>query len=154
MMRKFEIISQKEINKNSGLLLQNIVLPKRQTEKAAGYDFYLPYDIFLNVGESIIIPTGIKASMEDDEVLEIYIRSSMGIKKGLCLMNQVGIIDSDYYNNPDNEGHIMIAVKNCGNQDINLKCGERIAQGIFKKYLITDDDVPVSTRTGGIGSTK
>ena len=97
-MRKFEIISQKEIEKNTDLRLENIVLPKRQTAKSAGYDFYLPYDIFLNSGEMKVVATGIKASLEDDEVLEIYIRSSMAIKRGLFLANQVGIIDADYYN--------------------------------------------------------
>lgn len=153
-MRKFEIISQKEIEKNIDLKLENIVLPKRQTVKSAGYDFYLPYDIFLKSGEMKVVATGVKAMLEDDEVLEIYIRSSMAIKKGLFLANQVGIIDADYYNNPDNEGHIMIAIKNTSDYDVSLKCGDRIAQGLFKKYLITDDDNTTENRIGGIGSTK
>ena len=153
-MRKFEIISQKEIEKNKDLKLENIVLPKRQTAKSAGYDFYLPYDIFLNSGEMKVVATGIKASLEDDEVLEIYIRSSMAIKKGLFLANQVGIIDADYYNNPDNEGHIMIAIKNMSSNGVSLNKGERIAQGIFKKYLVTDDDNSTEIRLGGIGSTR
>lgn len=153
-MRKFEIISQKEIDKNIDLKLENIVLPKRQTAKSAGYDFYLPYDIFLNPGEMKVVATGIKASLEDDEVLEIYIRSSMAIKRGLYLVNQVGIIDADYYNNSDNEGHIMIAIRNTSALEVSLKTGERIAQGVFKKYLITDDDNVTSVRCGGIGSTK
>lgn len=153
-MRKFEIISQKEIDKNIDLKIENIVLPKRQTAKSAGYDFYLPYDIFLNPGEMKVVATGIKASLEDDEVLEIYIRSSMAIKRGLYLVNQVGIIDADYYNNSDNEGHIMIAIRNTSALEVCLKTGERIAQGVFKKYLITDDDNVTSVRCGGIGSTK
>ena len=153
-MRKFEIISQKEIEKNKDLKLENIVLPKRQTAKSAGYDFYLPYDIFLNSGEMKVVATGIKASLEDDEVLEIYIRSSMAIKKGLFLANQVGIIDADYYNNPDNEGHIMIAIKNMSSNGVSLNKGERIAQGVFKKYLVTDDDNSTEIRLGGIGSTR
>ena len=153
-MRKFEIISQKEIDKNKDLKIENIVLPKRQTSKSAGYDFYLPYDIFLNTGEMKVVATGIKASLEDDEVLEIYIRSSMAIKRGLFLTNQVGIIDADYYNNPDNEGHIMIAIRNMSNTEVTLNKGERIAQGVFKKYLVTDDDNSTNTRLGGIGSTK
>lgn len=153
-MRKFEIISQKEIEKNTDLRLENIVLPKRQTAKSAGYDFYLPYDIFLNSGEMKVVATGIKASLEDDEVLEIYIRSSMAIKRGLFLANQVGIIDADYYNNPDNEGHIMIGIKNMSNNGVSLNKGERIAQGVFKKYLVTDDDNSTEIRLGGIGSTR
>ena len=153
-MRKFEIISRKEIEKNIDLKPENIVLPKRQTLKSAGYDFYLPYDIFLNPGEMKVVATGIKVSLEDDEVLEIYIRSSMAIKKGLFLANQVGIIDADYYNNPNNEGHIMIAIRNTSALSVTLKTGERIAQGVFKKYLLTDDDDVTSVRCGGIGSTK
>ncbi len=153
-MRKFEIISQKEIEKNEGLVYENIVLPKRQTAKSAGYDFYLPYDIFLKPGEIKMIATGIKVSLEDDEVLQIHMRSSMAIKRGLCLVNQVGIIDADYYNNPDNEGHIMTTIKNISDKNVELKSGERITQGIFMKYLVTDDDNALSVRTGGIGSTK
>jgi len=82
-----------------------------------------------------------------------HIRSSMAIKRHLALVNSTGIIDSDYYNNEDNEGHIMIALLNYGKETVSLEKGERVAQGIFSKYLITNDDDATGIRTGGIGST-
>lgn len=153
-MRKFEIVKDEELHKYHYLNKENVILPKRQTIKSAGYDFYLPYDISICAGKNCIVKTGIKVMLEDDEVFEIYIRSSMAIKNSLVILNQVGIIDADYYNNNENDGHIMIALYNNSSSDIYLKKGDRIAQGIFKKYLITyDDDVKIS-RVGGIGSTK
>ena len=92
--------------------------------------------------------------MESDEVLKIYVRSSMPMKKNITLANNVGIIDSDYYENPDNDGHIMIQVMNFGNEDVLIKKDERIAQGIFLKYLLADDDNTTNSRFGGFGSTK
>ena len=92
--------------------------------------------------------------MESDEVLKIYVRSSMPMKKGLTLANNVGIIDSDYFENPDNDGHIMIQVLNLTDNDILAKKDERIAQGIFLKYLLADDDNVTESRIGGFGSTK
>jgi dUTP pyrophosphatase len=93
--------------------------------------------------------------MQEDEFLGVHIRSSMAIKKGIRLVNNVGIIDADYYNNPDNEGHIMLALVNTGLEPIVLKKGERVAQGIFYKYLTTDDDKDTKKedRSGGFGST-
>ena len=92
--------------------------------------------------------------MNNDEVLMIYIRSSLGFKYNLRLCNQTGIIDSDYYNNENNEGHIFIAIQNEGTNYINLKTGDRFAQGIFMKYLTADDEEEINTsRTGGMGST-
>ena len=100
-----------------------------------------------------MIPTGLKAFMHYDEYLAIHVRSSMAIKRGLILVNSTGIIDSDYYNNEDNEGHIMIAMYNMTDEPVALLKGERIAQGIFCKYLLTHDDDACGIRTGGIGST-
>jgi len=148
------MIREDELNKYDELDKENIVLPMRQTKKSAGYDFYLPYDVTISVGKNCIVKTGVKVMLEEDEVLEIYIRSSMAIKKGLMLVNQVGIIDADYYNNADNDGHIMIAIFNSSDCDVCLKKGDRIAQGVFKKYLITCDDDTSNCRSGGIGSTK
>ena len=91
--------------------------------------------------------------MELNEYLSIFIRSSLAFKKGLMLANSTGIIDCDYYNNPDNEGHIMIAYYNTKDVSYTIKKGERIAQGIFMKYLTTDDDDASGIRMGGIGST-
>lgn len=132
----------------------SIILPKRQTKNSAGYDFYVAKDTTIKARSIALIPTGIKAYMESDEVLKIYVRSSMPMKKGLTLANNVGIIDSDYYENPDNDGHIMIQVLNLTDSDILVKKDERIAQGVFLKYLLADDDNTTNSRLGGFGSTK
>ena len=154
-MRKFEIIKNEELIKYKDLFnSSDVILPKRQTSKSSGYDFYLPYDVEIKKGEQVLIKTGIKVKLEDDEFLAIFIRSSMGIKKGLNLANQVGIIDSDYFGNIDNDGHIMIAIRNISDNDVSLKKHDRICQGIIMKYLVTDDDKTSSTREGGFGSTK
>ena len=128
-------------------------MPERKTKMAAGYDICLPQDVTIKAHTLQMVPTGVKAYMQDDEFLGVHIRSSMAVKKGLALVNNVGIIDADYYNNEDNEGHIMIALYNFGKEPVTLEKGERVAQGIFSKYLITNDDDATGVRTGGIGST-
>ena len=109
----------------------------------------------LRPGRLVMVPTGVKAYMQEDEFLGVHIRSGMAVKKSIRLVNNVGIIDADYYNNPDNEGHIILALVNTGLQPLVLKKGERIAQGIFYKYLTTDDDnaAEKKERSGGFGST-
>ena len=153
-MRRFEKVSLEEYSKYKNIgCYDDIILPKRQTMKSAGYDFYLPYDIVFKKGEVTTVYTGIKAQMENDEYLGVFVRSSIGIKKGLNLANQVAIIDGDYYNNSSNEGHIMLAVRNLNEFDICLSKGDRIAQGIFMKYYVTYDDDTTAMREGGLGST-
>lgn len=129
-------------------------LPKRATKGSAGYDFYSPMDFFLNPEESIKIPTGIRARIDDGWVLKIYPRSGLGFKYRVQLNNTVGIIDSDYYNS-DNEGHIFIKIMNDSNEGKTLfvKRGEAFAQGIFVEYGITVDDDADAIRNGGFGST-
>ena len=100
-----------------------------------------------------MIHTGIKAYMEDDEVLMIYNRSSNPIKKGLVISNGVAIIDKDFVDNPSNEGEIMFQFWNITNEPIIIEMGDRLGQGIFQKYLKTDDDVEGKERVGGHGST-
>ena len=156
--RGFEKVSKETFLKDVNLTEQDynqIVLPVRKTQKSAGYDFSTPIDITLLPGESKVIPTGIKAYMLDDEYLSIYIRSSVGTKKDVILKNQVGIIDADYYNNSGNEGNILIAIRNIGNNVFEAKKGDAIAQGIFQKYLTVDEDDKVikKVRQGGVGST-
>ena len=154
-MRKFEKISEAEYNKSlkDVCSYDDIVIPTRSTKHSAGYDFKSPIDFVLNPGESKKVPTGIKASMNEDEFLAILVRSSMGFKYNIRLCNQVGIVDSDYYNNPDNEGHIFIKIQNEGTEALTINKGDRFAQGIFMNFLITDDDVAFGDRTGGMGST-
>jgi dUTP pyrophosphatase len=133
---------------------QNITLPHRKTAFSAGYDFYVAEDTFIKAGEKKLIPTGVKAFMPADEVLKIYLRSSIGLSKSLMLPNGVGVVDADYYNNPDNDGAIFVLVYNYGNDEIKLSKDERIAQGIFEKYFTSNDEsLPQSARRGGFGST-
>lgn len=155
MLRGFEKISLSQYHKDS--LSENYDeygLPSRSTLGSAGYDFSVLSDYEIEPGAIVKIPTGIKAYMQDDEVLMIFIRSSLGFKYNLRLCNQVGIIDSDYYNNPDNEGHIWVSIKNEGDKTVILKKGDRVVQGIFTKFLKTDnDDNTSAARLGGFGST-
>lgn len=146
MMKKrgFEIIKGFE---------DEAILPKRGTAKSAGYDFAATEEVTIKPGQTVLVKTGIKAYMLEDEVLKLYIRSSLGFKKNLMLANAVGIIDADYYNNVDNEGHIMVALHNYGSEYRVITKGERIAQGIFTKYLVADKDTASSLRSGGFGST-
>lgn len=131
-----------------------IKLPKRATSGSAGYDFYSPLDFTLAPGETIKIPTGIKASIQDGWVLMIFPRSGLGFKFRLQLNNTVGIIDSDYIGS-DNEGHIFIKLTNDSNEGrtLTVKAGEGISQGIFVPFGITEDDECNAVRNGGFGST-
>lgn len=156
-MRKFEKISFEQFKKDiidDKKLYNNYDLPKRSTEKSAGYDIKSLENVNIKPGESKKIKTGIKASMYSDEVLYLYIRSSLGFKYDISLSNSTGVIDSDYYNNESNEGHIVLKLINHGTEDFEIKIGDRIAQGVFMKYLSVEDEEKINIkRTGGIGST-
>ena len=153
-MRKFEKISKSEFLKDvPDANYDDIILPKRSTLNSAGYDFYSVISFTLSPGERRVIPTGIKVSMNSNEFLSIYIRSSLGFKWNIRMCNQVGIIDADYYNNGENEGHIFVCLMNEGDKVLEIKKGDRIVQGIFMPFLITDDDKTTDIRMGGIGST-
>lgn len=129
-------------------------LPKRSTEHSAGYDIALIEDLTIHPGEIKAGVTGVKAYMQDDEVLKMYPRSSLPRRYHLTIPNNVGIIDKDYYSNPDNDGVISVSLYNFGTSAITIKKGERVAQGIFQKYLISPNETPVVTkRNGGFGST-
>ena len=129
-------------------------LPTRKTKGSAGYDFYLPCDVVLEpYGDSPIIQTGVKAYMPEDEVLLLFIRSSVGIMKNVTLSNSVAVIDASYCDNPDNEGNIGLKLHNNSPHTVTFKKGERIMQGVFVKYGVVDDDNATEERKGGIGST-
>ena len=132
------------------------LLPKRETAHAAGYDLKVAERTVIAPGDIKLVPTGIKAYMQDDEYLGVHIRSSIAVKKHISLVNNQGIIDADYYNNADNEGHIMLALLNMGTEPVALAKNERVAQGIFYKYLVADGDADIdkAVRGGGFGSTK
>lgn len=132
-----------------------IRLPMRKTAASAGYDIEAAEGVTIAPGDMVRVPTGLKAYMQPDEVLVLAIRSSLAVKRGLALANGIGIIDADYYDNPENEGHIEVAVRNLGAEPASVKKGERIAQGIFLPYLAIDGDTAGegAPRTGGFGST-
>lgn len=131
-----------------------VTIPLRKTIYSAGYDISALGDYIIQAGQMIKVNTGLKAYMLPDEFLGIHIRSSIAIKHNVILMNAQGIIDCDYYSNPDNDGHIIIALMNLSSQEFIIKHGERIAQGIFYKYLtIDDEELPTEQRTSGTGST-
>lgn len=129
-----------------------INLPKRATKFSAGYDFYSPMSFDLEPGETIKIPTGIRCGINNDYVLMLFPRSSLGFKYRLRLENTVGIIDSDYYKS-SNEGHIFVKITNEGNKKLSISKGDAFCQGIFVTYGITEDDSVEAVRDGGFGST-
>lgn len=137
-------------------IYDDIKLPKRATSGSAGYDFFMPYTLDLKFGKNQIFPTGIKCKIDDGWMLNIYPRSSLGFKHGVALSNTVGIIDSDYYNNEDNEGHIFVKLSNTDssfNNEIELKEGSAVCQGVFVRFGLTEDDTVIKKRNGGLGST-
>ena len=143
-MRDFEKISFAEFAKDikdDKELYDNYELPSRSNEYTAGYDFHLIEDITIKPGEIIKIPTGIRSYFEKDEALLLIIRSSTGFKYNIRMVNQVGLIDSDYYHNPDNEGHMYVKVQNEGTETVTFKKGDSLAQGVFIKYLTTKSDI-------------
>ena len=155
MGRRFEKISKEEYLKEfyDNGDYEDLELPARGSKFSAGYDFHAPFRIILFGKECVKIPTLVKADMEEDEVLLIDVRSSLGFKHNIRLANTIGVVDKDYYNNENNEGHIFIKLYNPNDEDIILEKGDRFAQGIFIKYLKTEDDEAEGERAGGIGST-
>ena len=155
-MRKFEKISFEQFKKDvkdDKELYESYSLPKRSTKNSAGYDFEALYDYTLKPGEIMKIPTGFRVIMESDDVLFLIDRSSMGFKYNVRMCTQVGVIDADYYHS-DNEGHMWIRIQNEGDKDYIVKKGDSMIQGIFMKYLKTDDDIESEeTRNGAFGST-
>lgn len=147
--RGFEIVK--------GFENKQINLPIRKTKFSAGYDLEAAENTiipsFKKGGRPTLIKTGIKAYMKEDEFLMLANRSSNPAKKGLIMANSIGVIDSDYYNNEDNDGHIMFAFYNIKDEDIIIKKGEAIGQAIFQKFLVTDNDNAEGKRVGGFGST-
>ena len=156
-MRCFEKISFEQFKKDVSddiELYESYNLPVRSTKGSAGYDFEALFDFVLKPGEIKKIPTGIKANMNDGEVLFLIVRSSQGFKYNVRMCNQVGVIDKDYYNNSDNEGHIWLKLENHGDKDYEVKKGDKIIQGIFINILTIDNEEEIEKeRTSGIGST-
>lgn len=153
-MRKFEFVKRiKKVAMESAYCK----LPERSTKKSAGYDFINPERVVIppyKMGDKpVLVPTGVKVKMPDDELLMLVNRSSNPAKKNLVIPNSLGIIDADYYGNSDNDGEMMFAFYNVGTEPVVIEAGDKLGQGIFQKYLVTDDDVAEGERTGGFGST-
>lgn len=133
------------------------ILPQRSDFASAGYDFHSKESVLIMPGESHLFWMDVKAVMYVDNVLQIYPRSGLATKRGLVLRNTVGIIDASYADNPDNDGNIGICLVNEGDMPQRIEIGDRIAQGIFVKYYIIDDDARIKEkvkrkRIGGYGS--
>lgn len=152
-MAKFELV-----RKYAG---QNELLPKRETQFSAGYDLKAAEDVTIpsiNLNgdvllKPVLVPTGVKAKLDKDQVLILANRSSNALKRNLIIPNGVGVIDADYYNNPDNEGEIMGLFINIGKNDYHIHKGDRIMQGIITSYAVTGNDQAQGKRNGGFGST-
>lgn len=147
MARYFEVVKD-EHRKNKG----EIKLPTRGSQHSAGYDFYSPIDITIQPNESAMIWTDVKASMYWDNVLLLFVRSSMG-KHPVVIANGTGIVDSDYYSNESNDGNIGFRLLNLGSTPYEIKAGDRIGQGMFVKYGTVKNDDAKGVRSGGFGST-
>lgn len=135
---------------------EEIILPERGTENSAGYDIRTPLTLAIQPNERRIMPTGIKAVFNDDELgtwhVQMYVRSSVGIKKGVVLMNGTGIIDPDYQF-ADNDGDMMLALWNTSENTVVFARNDRICQAVFEIHGRTSDDNAFGKRTGGVGST-
>lgn len=146
--RGFEEVDS-EMKKIDGIT----TLPTKGSKESAGYDFYSKETIEIEPNGKHVFWSDVKSYMLSDEVLQIYVRSSIGIKKGLVLANGTGIIDSDYYSNINNDGNIGICLRNETTNIQTINSGDRIAQGIFLRYLTADNIESEESRIGGIGST-
>jgi len=163
---KFELVSFEQFSKDMREVFpkfteediknayDNVKKPKRATKGSAGYDLVTPIDIELEPGQTIKIPIGIRVLMDWDYFFMVVPRSGLGTKFRFQLDNTVGIVDSDYYGS-DNEGHMFCQFTNDSRvgKNVSIKAGERIAQGIFVKYGLTEDDDAKRIRNGGFSST-
>ncbi len=157
-MRGFQKVSLDTFKKDYKLedveeIYNGINIPKRQTKCACGYDIETPYAFTLKPNEIIKIPTGIKVYFNEDEMFSLYVRSSIGFKYNVRLVNQVGIFEADYYNNETNEGQIYFKIQNHSEEEVSFVQNERIIQGVFTKFLTVDNDEAIGIRKGGLGST-
>ena len=134
------------------LPIEEIPMPRRATKGSAGYDFVSPVEAVIPPGGEALIPTGIRAEMEEGWVLMLFPRSSLGFRHGLRLSNTVGVIDSDYAY-ARNEGHIMVKLRNPGPDPVTIGRGERFCQGVFLPYGTAEEGQDFAERSGGFGST-
>lgn len=153
VVARFEKVSAEELSRTEVFRLSDVLLPKRATKGSAGYDFFATERLVLPPRTSLEVPTGIKCEIEEGYVLKLYPRSSLGFKYGICFDNSVGIIDSDYYNNPKNEGHIKVKLHNPSSTTVVIEKGQAYAQGILERFFYAEEEEVTSERVGGLGST-
>ena len=147
--RGFKVVSD-EHRKHKNTEIQ---LPTRGSKISAGYDFYSPIDMEIQPHQKVCIWSDVKSYMQEGEVLLLFVRSSIGIKRGLRLSNSTGVIDSDYYSNKDNDGNIGIALHNYTDKIVKIEKGERVCQGVFIPFLVADNGNTDIERNGRVGST-
>lgn len=152
MLRKFEYVNR-ILSDGVETIAPKFDLPKRSTKKSAGYDFIVPENTVCKSHKITMVRSGVKAYFPDNETLLLFNRSSNPKKKGLIILNGVGVVDADYVDNVDNEGEIAGLFYNMLDEDVVLKAGEKMMQGVFVQYGTTDDDNADGTRSGGFGST-
>lgn len=158
---QFEKISVEQWRKDFGdnnnhtydYLLNDIPMPKRATIGSAGYDICTPYDVDLEPGDEVNIPTGLKCKINNGWALFALPKSGLGFKYYVRLANTIGLIDEDYYNNENNEGHMWVKIRNEGSKPLHIDCGKGMCQMVFLPYGITYDDEAEGIREGGFGST-
>ena len=152
---RFEYVSRLNYTGAGEGELEEYRLPQKGSKKAAGYDFFNPEEVTIQPHTVTYVKTGIKALFPDDMVLLLFNRSSNPKKKNLILINGVGVVDADYYNNEDNEGEIAFAFYNISAVPVTLKKKKKLGQGMFTNYKdvtnYTEEDV--EERKGGFGST-
>lgn len=155
---RFERVADAQYRQDAASLpgamaLADIPLPRRATAGSAGYDFTCPAEVTLAPGQSVTIPTGMRALMEPGWVLLLFPRSSLGFRYGLRLSNTVGVIDGDYAQ-AANGGHILVRLRGDGDRPVTLAAGDRFCQGVFVPFgLCEEDDRAAADRRGGLGST-
>lgn len=155
---KFKKISYTQFKKdNLDIFIgyEQIKLPKRATMYSAGYDIFSVCSFELKPKQSILLPTGIKAQLDNDKFLMVVPRSGHGFKFKIQLYNTAGVIDADYYNNDNNEGHIWVKLYNDSpdGETLSITAGDAICQGIIMPYFTVEGDNVDDVRTGGFGST-
>jgi len=150
-VRGFEVVAPEYLKSHDKT--EDVILPLRGTAKSAGYDFFLPEDIEILPQSFVLVWTDVKAYMQPNEVLELYPRSSAGIKNDIMIKNTVGIVDMDYYSNERDDGNIRLYLWNFGDRNRCFNKGDAIAQGIFKPFLESDNCNTDTKRVGGVGST-
>ena len=143
-MVKFEKVKRVE---------EDIKLPERSTLNSAGYDFFAIEDIIFNPKTITRVFTGVKCELMPNQVLILANRSSNPSKKGLVLLNGIGVIDADYYGNPDNDGEIAFEFYNMLDEVVEIKKGEKLGQGLILKFDKVEDDYTTNIRRSGWGST-